>query len=323
MKKKLNKSWKINVLKEYWDKPDQIGRDVARKHGVAWSSMFDFKQLIKSGQLNYNDAITKPKILFVDIETAPTLAHIWSLWDQRVGLNQIIEDWYMLSWSAMWLDSEEDDVMHDRLINYLPSDCIYHEHCDEDIIRSLWDLFDQADIIIGHNIKKFDDKKFKARCLFFGLNPPSSYRVVDTLDIAKQAFSLTSNKLDYLASYLGLPNKVAHEGHGLWVKCMIGDEEAWDTMTEYNNYDVVLLRDVYFKIRKWAKNHPNVALFYDDDLIRCTVCGSSEIKSTGNTVKTNLGEYKEVRCKCCGKLSRKATNILKKDKRESLLRNII
>ena len=37
--------------------------------------------------------------------------------------------------------------------------------------------------------------------------------------IAKAAFALTSNKLDFLATHLGFENKVHHEGHRLWTKC--------------------------------------------------------------------------------------------------------
>ena len=35
----------------------------------------------------------KPRILFFDIETAPMLGYMWSLWDQNLGLNQIKQDW--------------------------------------------------------------------------------------------------------------------------------------------------------------------------------------------------------------------------------------
>ena len=36
--------------------------------------------------------MTGPKILIVDIETAPIVAQVWGLFDQNVGLNQIAQD---------------------------------------------------------------------------------------------------------------------------------------------------------------------------------------------------------------------------------------
>lgn len=320
MKNKLNKDWKIKLYNRYKDNPEAIGREVARELDIPWSSCWDMKQRMIDGQIDYNNSITKPKILLFDIETAPMLSHVWGLFDQRVSLNQIIEDWYMLSWAAKWLGESTiySDNIKDHVIRFAldPED-------DFAIILSLWKMLDEADIIIGHNLRKFDDKKFKARCLKWGLREPSAYRLVDTLTIAKQAFALSSNKLDYLATYLGLPNKVSHEGHTLWVKCMAGDPDAWVTMMEYNEYDVELLEEVYLKIRHWAKNHPNVAVYYNDYLKRCGTCGSTDITYTGNTVKTNLAEYKETICGCCSKISRDGTNLLSKEKRQVLSRNIV
>ena len=44
---------------------------------------------------------TKPKILFVDIETSPIIADVWQLFDQNVGLNQIQQDWSIIAWAEM------------------------------------------------------------------------------------------------------------------------------------------------------------------------------------------------------------------------------
>ena len=44
---------------------------------------------------------TKPKILFLDIETCPIIADVWKLWDNNVGLNQIIKDWSIIAWAEM------------------------------------------------------------------------------------------------------------------------------------------------------------------------------------------------------------------------------
>lgn len=321
MKKYSKDDWRVKLTLEFSGNPQEIGRAIARELDAPWSSVWDFKQRLLKGEVKYNDVLTKPKILVFDIETAPILGDVWSLWNNNVSLNQIRQDWFMLSWAAKWLG--EEDIYSDYLLSELPHTEDFVPDDDLLIVKSLWKMLDEADIIIGHNLKKFDNKKFKARCLAHGLREPSSYRMVDTLEIAKKSFNLTSNKLDYLATLLGLPNKISHEGHQLWVKCMAGVPEAWETMVEYNEYDVELLEEVYLKIRHWFNGHPNVAVFYNDLLERCTVCGSEHLELTGNTVKSNLGEYEEVRCKNCTKLSRRGTNLLGKEKRGKLLRNIV
>lgn len=312
-------SWKFEVLSEYHDKPNLIGRAASRKYKVSWSTLWDFKQKIIRGEVSLKGITTKPKILLIDIETAPVLAHVWRLFNNNTGLNQIQADWYMLSWSAKWLG--EGEVFYDGL-NEKKTFKTDIEN-DIEIVKSLWKLFDQADIIIGHNIKRFDDKKTKARFLKHGLTPPSSYRMIDTLNIAKKEFALTSNKLDFLATFLGLKNKVSHEGHTLWTRCMKGDKSAWAIMKEYNIHDVVLLEEVYLRIRPWYQAHPNVAIYYNDYAMRCTTCGSDNVAITGNTVKTNLSEFTEYKCGNCGKVSRDGFSNTPKKKRGNTLRNIV
>lgn len=310
----MSTNWKQDVAREFKGDYESIGRAVAREYGVPWSTMWDYKQLLVAKEDKPQQGA---RILLFDIETAPILAHVWGLWQNNVSLNQIQCDWYILSWSAKWLG--EDEVFHDNLSQY---EDFMEDPCDDyNIVSSLYDMLNQADIIIGHNVAKFDNKKFKARALANGFPPLANYRTLDTLHIAKQEFALSSNKLDFLATTLGLENKVAHEGHTLWTKCMQGDLEAWEVMKTYNNYDVTLLEDVYMVLRPWFRKHPNVAVYYDDVVPRCTCCGSSNVKLTGGYTYTNLSRFEEMRCEDCGKVSRGAKTTLSKAKRSNTIRN--
>ena len=44
----------------------------------------------------------KMKILLLDIETAPNIVHSWGLWQQNIGLPQIVKSGYTICWSAKW-----------------------------------------------------------------------------------------------------------------------------------------------------------------------------------------------------------------------------
>jgi len=59
---------------------------------------------------------------------------------------------------------------------------------DKYLIKELWDVFDQADIIIAHHGDGFDIKKSNARFVFHNLQPPSPYKSIDTLKIARKYF---------------------------------------------------------------------------------------------------------------------------------------
>ena len=126
------------------------------------------------------------KILVFDVETAPLQAYVWGLWDQTVGTQQILSDWFMLTWSAKWLF--DDEVMSDGLT---PEEALKQD--DSRVTESIWKLMDEADIVIAHNAVRFDVKKLNSRFLLNGMNPPMPYQVIDTLLHLRNKFSLSSN----------------------------------------------------------------------------------------------------------------------------------
>src|SRR5712664_1835689 len=90
-------------------------------------------------------------------------------------------------------------------------------------------------------------------------------------------FRFDSNKLDDLARYLGVGRKLPHTGFHLWKGCMSGDREAWKTMKDYNKQDVILLENVYYRIRAWDKNHPSVNRGQE----ACPVCAGTDTHKRG------------------------------------------
>src|SRR3990167_5530930 len=137
------------------------------------------------------------KVLFFDIETSPILCWAYQLYDTNVI--KVERDWHMMSWSAEWLDGK-------TTTKTLPDYPLYkyEKFDDKDLVEELWHLFNEADIIIGHNGDKFDIKKTRARMIFHGFPPPSPNETVDTLKVARRNFAFTSNKLEDLAIALGV-----------------------------------------------------------------------------------------------------------------------
>ena len=92
-----------------------------------------------------------PKILIFDLETAPMSAYVWGRWNQNINLEATISEWFMLCWSAKWLYSNE--VMSRRLTS---EEAINED--DSRIVKDLWKLINEADIIVAHNAKQADVK---------------------------------------------------------------------------------------------------------------------------------------------------------------------
>jgi len=200
--------------------------------------------------LNDSDA----KILTIDIETRPSLAYIWSLWDTFTPLERLIEQGEMISFAAKWYGK--------RPVEFAS---VYHDGKRE-MINRVWDLVDQADIIVHYNGRKFDYPHLRTEWILDDSDKgaPSPVRQVDLLQTVK-TFKFASNKLEHISRQLKLANgtgKLKHTGFQLWVDCMANDPAAWDLMMRYNKHDVVLTEQLYTKLRGWmTSGHPNVGMF--------------------------------------------------------------
>ena len=231
----------------------------------------------------------RPKILIFDIETSTVRAWVWRTGKQFVGPKQVLQESFILSWSAKWLF--ESKVIHDRVTG---EEAIARD--DKRVVEHLWRMMDSANIIIAHNLNNFDRKKANARFLKHRLFHPSPYQTIDTLAIARREFQIESNSLDYLCKYLGLPRKMDTD-YELWLDCENGDEKALKKMDRYCRHDTRILEDVYLELRPYMHSHPNIGLYLGNDSVKCTNCGSDKLTPTKDYV-TPANKYPSYRCEC-------------------------
>lgn len=229
------------------------------------------------------------KILFLDIETSPNIGYTWGKYEQDVI--EFISESHLLSFSVKWLDSKKTEVFA------LPDFKSYKENkkCDKQLCEKLKEYVDQADIIVGHNLDRFDMKKINTRLAANSITPPAPYKTVDTLKVLKKHFGLNSNKLNDVGSYFGLGEKIDTGGFSLWKKCMSGDPNAWKLMKLYNKNDVILLEKVYLKVRPWISNHPSVNI---NKGCKCSSCGSGNVQMRGYNY-SKMGKAQRWMCTEC------------------------
>ena len=231
------------------------------------------------------------KILLIDIETTPNLAHVWGLWQQNVGLSQLLESTEMMCFAAKFVGDKRTQF--------------YSTFWDgkETMVQKAWDLLNEADVVVGWNSRSFDEKHLNREFLQAGLTPPSPYKSLDLMLAVKKKFRLPSNKLQYVSKMLGLAGKVQHSGHELWIQCMAGLEKAWRQMKKYNIQDVDLLEDVYWAILPWIDGHPAVALYDGLGEDSCPNCGGTNLAREGYA-HTKQSVFQRYQCRDCGKWSR-------------------
>lgn len=239
------------------------------------------------------------KILILDIETAPNLAHVWGLWQQNIGLPQIQEAGYILCWAAKWYG--EDEVFFESIFKTHP----------KTMLKRIHKLLDEADAVVHYNGTKFDIPTLNREFLCYGLPPPAPYKQIDLLKTARSQFKFPSNKLDYILQALGYEGKHKHRGHTLWTECMKKNPEAWAEMEIYNKGDVTKLENLYDDFRPWIRGHLNHSVISGD--LCCPNCGGFHYQSRGTAARA-AGLYRRYQCRDCFKWFRGNENLAKKEK---------
>lgn len=232
------------------------------------------------------------RILAFDLETSPMLGYFWGIWQQNIAFSQIEDFTEVICFGARWVG--EDEVIFRSI----------HHDGKEAMLKKLWELFDEADAVMGWNSAGFDSKHVKREFFQAGINPPSPWKELDLMRTVKREFRFPSNKLDSIAQTMGVGTKTPHTGFEMWKKCMAGDDEAWELMREYQIQDVNLLLDLHKKLLPWIKDHPRVGV--EDGKLRCKNCGGEHLvqpKNADGTPKVHRAptrSYALLECKSCG-----------------------
>ncbi len=251
------------------------------------------------------------RTLILDIETRPILAYVWRCWKENIMPKQILNHTEIISVSVKWLN--EPKIWYFTV----------YKSSEKVLLKKLNKFLEEADAVVGHNLKKFDMKKIRGRCLVHGLPPISSYKEIDTYLGAKREFAFDINSLADLARILKIAPKDDHKqfpGFELWLECLNGNPEAWEEMKQYNIQDIKTTEELYLRMRPWMRGHPNMAVFEEADEHVCPKCGGRHHQKRGFSY-TNVGKYQQYQCQDCGGWSRSRYNVYDKEARKKLLVN--
>lgn len=216
-------------------------------------------------QLGYKPQVKQePRELYIDIETSPNLSLLYDLRvNGYINPQMVLKDWFIISWSAEWMNcyGHKNHSMHVSPKNareWIPSWINGTEsRPDRDILKPLRELMDEADLIWGHNYKRFDRKKINTRLIVNHIQSPYPYKMVDTLTVARSVFAFSSNKLDEINKRLG--NNPKHDVDlDDWKACLRGDESALDKIMKYNIGDVKEGIKMTKEMREWVVPFPNI-----------------------------------------------------------------
>lgn len=238
-----------------------------------------------------------PKVILYDLETLPMVTATFSLYPDNIGHNNILSDWSIIN--VCWKELGKPTIYSSSILDDKE---MFKMDVNNDlvVVCKLREVFQDADIIIGHNSKKFDTKRLNTRLIYWGLDPlPSGLQQVDTLQEIRKVAAFSSNRLDYLGQML-LGEGKAETSKGLWLRVLKGDKKAVKEMVSYCKKDVQLLEDLYLKILPYMKTHPHLgAMDGGDKNHTCPKCGGEEFLNKAIRYTTAGVKKVQKQCKKC------------------------
>ena len=238
------------------------------------------------------------KRLFYDIETSPNIGFFWQPgYKLNIPFENIIKERAIICISYKWEGGKVENLRWSK------------KQSDYGMIKKFIKILEEADEAIAHNGDRFDITWIRGRAIKFGLSMSPNITTTDTLKLARNKFRFNSNRLDYLAQYLGVGAKVSTGGFGLWKAIVLHkDEKALDKMVKYCDNDVIILEQVFNKLKPYVQAKVSVA----DDRRHCPECGNDSMVIHHNRTLASGAKQTTMRCTNCGKFNSIPTSLLNK-----------
>ncbi len=223
------------------------------------------------------------RVLIYDLETSPNIGWFWRAgYKLNITPEQIIKERAIICVSYKW-------VGEDKVYN-LSWD---KNQDDKFLLEQFIEVLNEADLIVAHNGDRFDLKWIKTRAIFHRLPMLVNYPQFDTLKVAKSKFNFNSNRLDYIAKYLGFEGKTGTTLK-LWTDIMFKDcPIAMKNMIDYCNEDVRQLEKIYEILQGWVNPKMHVGVLQGKEKFTSPITGGMDLKLV-KTVTTNRGTIKYI-----------------------------
>jgi len=230
--------------------------------------------------------MSNPKVLFYDIETAPLKFWGWGCGKQVVRHAQLVEGhsrYGIICITYCWDKGPAHAIDWGSRQN------------SAKVVKEFDKILEEADIVIGKNSDRFDNKHLNTIRMWHDLEPMADLqeKCDDLEKHMRRHFYLPSNALDYISNELGLggKDKMCFQD---WIDIVEKNgnaEKSLRKMVKYGKKDVTDTRAVWNYCKKHFKPRFNHAAYSGDH--RCVFCGSENIHKNGTRTigKTRYQRY--------------------------------
>lgn len=157
--------------------------------------------------------------------------------------------------------------------------------------------YNSADVVMGVNNKRFDDKWINTRAMKYGLSVNVYVKSYDIQQQARRVFRLPSYSMAYISEYCNVTVKQSNSGITMWEKIQKGNKaeqkKYMAEMVDYNIGDIVTTEELYFRLRPYLKSVLHTGVFMGEPKWSCPDTGSHNVELF-NTSVTPAGTVQRI-----------------------------
>jgi len=238
---------------------------------------------------------TQRRRLFFDVEVSPNVGLFWEAgYKKNIDTSNIITERAIICICWKWEDDKE--------VQFVNWDS---KQCDKALLQKFIKVINESDEAIGHNGDRFDLAWIRTRCLFHKIEMFPTYKTIDTLKVSRSKFKFNSNRLNYIAQFLGIGSKIKTD-YNLWKDIVLHKcKKSMDKMIKYCQMDVILLEKVYKKLSGHIESKTHYGVRFGGDRGSCPECGSDELIRAATCISATGTKKVKFKCKTCNKIHTK------------------
>jgi len=248
----------------------ELQKQLADHFGVTKRSIRDWAKRLEVGVMTKN-VVSPTRVLIYDIETSQIPTKVWWTGKQYVAPQRLKGEAKIITVAWKWLG---DDIIH-----YETWD---KNHCDKALVEKFLKEYNKADMVVGYNNDKFDNRWINARAMKYGMDVNTYVRSFDIMKESKRLFRIPSYSLAYICNYLDVTQKQSHEGIHMWDMIEEGtpeqQSEYLQKMVDYNVGDIISTEEVYLKLRKYMGHKVHFGTLHGDEKFTSPVTGSDNVE---------------------------------------------
>ena len=229
--------------------------------------------------------MSKPKVLLWDIETS---------WGLRPDLTHLL----CISWK--WLGAKKVHVSKISDNGRWPDTPGLRD--DKHILEEFSQAFLAADDQVTWYGIKFDEPYVRAKLAKYRMPTLPHIHHTDLWKTCRKEFSLSSNRLENCAEFLGVEHEKEKLSHFVWQDAQFGNKNALNRIVYRCKIDVLLLEDVYNVMLPYIRSSRYNKAAHKEYC--CPACGEVGTLQRRGTQVAIVKRWVRYHCQNCGSWSR-------------------